>query len=109
MLHTIAAWIVLAKQFSAAFVACSCLSVYVVHHLEKTLTVASFSCQAILWTVVIYFMTGLSIKDGSWHFWVFYVIMSLTALHGASLVRFMAYFAPDRDAANALIGNYSFT
>jgi len=54
-------------------------------------------------------MTGLSIKDGSWHFWVFYVIMSLTAINGSSLVRFMAYFAADRDAANALIGIYGFT
>lgn len=85
------------------------LSFYVMHHPEKTLTVASCLCQATLWTMVIYFMTGLSIKDGSWHFWVFYVIMTLTALNGASLVRFLAYFSPDRDAANALIGIYRFT
>lgn len=76
--------------------------------LRETITAASCSCQATLWTVVLYFMTGLSIKDGSWHFWVFYVIMILTALLGASLVRFMAYFAPDRDTANALIGTSFF-
>lgn len=65
--------------------------------------------QATIWTVVIYFMTGLTVKDGSWHFWVFYVIMCLTALTGSSLVRFLAYFAPDRDAANALIGIYNYS
>ena len=65
--------------------------------------------QGTLWAVIVYFMTGLSVKDGSWHFWVFYVIMCLTAINGSSLVRFMAYYAPDRDTANALIGIYSFT
>uniref|UniRef100_A0A7I4CW03 ABC transporter domain-containing protein n=1 Tax=Physcomitrium patens TaxID=3218 RepID=A0A7I4CW03_PHYPA len=60
--------------------------------------------EATLWTLVVYFMTDLSVKDGGWHFWVYYVILSLTAINGASLVRFMAYFAPDRDAANAIIG-----
>lgn len=61
-----------------------------------------------MWTLVVYFMTDLSVKDGGWHFWVYYVILSLTAINGASLVRFMAYFAPDRDAANAIIGMYGF-
>jgi hypothetical protein len=49
-------------------------------------------------------MTGLSLQDGGWHFWVYYLIVTLSALNGASLVRFMAYFAPTRDAANAMIG-----
>jgi hypothetical protein len=52
-------------------------------------------------------MTGLNVESGSWHFWVFYLLMCLTAINGSSLVRFMAYFAPDRDAANSLIGTYS--
>lgn len=54
-------------------------------------------------------MTGLNVNDGGWHFWVYYVIMTLSVINGASLVRFMAYFAPDRDAANAVIGIYGFT
>jgi hypothetical protein len=49
-------------------------------------------------------MVGLSLEDGGWHFWVYYLIVTLTALNGASLVYFMAYFALDRDAANAMIG-----
>jgi hypothetical protein len=65
--------------------------------------------QATLWTAVIYFMTGLNVNNGGWHFWVFYLIMLLTVINGASLVRFLAYFAPDRDAANAVIGNYCWT
>ena len=51
-----------------------------------------------------YFMTGLNVQSGGWHFWVFYLIMTLSAINGASLVRFMAYFAPDRDIANAIFG-----
>lgn len=61
--------------------------------------------QATLWTLITYFLTGLSVDDGGWHFWVYLIIMNLTAINGASLVRFMAYFAPDRDVANALTGN----
>jgi hypothetical protein len=39
-----------------------------------------------------------------WHFWEYYLVVTLIALNGASLVHFMAYFAPDRDAANSMIG-----
>jgi hypothetical protein len=60
--------------------------------------------QTTIWTLIVYFMTGLSLDAGGWHFWVYYIIVTLSALNGASLVRFMAYFAPTRDAANALIG-----
>jgi hypothetical protein len=69
--------------------------------------VHSFVClfvQTTIWTLIVYFMTGLSLEDGGWHFWVYYIIVTLSALNGASLVRFMAYFAPTRDAANAMIG-----
>jgi len=52
-------------------------------------------------------MAGLSVDDGGWHFWVYYVILTLSTINGASLVRFMAYFAPDRDAANAVIGTFT--
>jgi ABC-type multidrug transport system ATPase subunit/ABC-type multidrug transport system permease subunit len=60
--------------------------------------------ETTIWTLIVYFMTGLSLDAGGWHFWVYYIIVTLSALNGASLVRFMAYFAPTRDAANALIG-----
>ena len=62
--------------------------------------------QATLWTFVVYFMTDLTVKDGGWHFWVYYIIVTLTAINGASMVRFMAFVTPDRDAANGLIGNF---
>jgi hypothetical protein len=49
-------------------------------------------------------MAGLSLEDGGWHFWVYYLVVTLTASNGSSLVYFMAYFAPDRDVANAMTG-----
>jgi hypothetical protein len=48
-------------------------------------------------------MARLSFEDGGWHFWVYYLIVTLIALNGASLVHFMSYFALDRDVANAMI------
>lgn len=77
--------------------------------LWESLNCFPVSWQATLWSVIIYFMTGLSVDDGGWHFWVYYLIMTLSTINGASLVRFMAFFAPDRDAANAIIGIYSCT
>jgi hypothetical protein len=60
--------------------------------------------QATSWVLVVYFLSGLSLDQGGWHFWVFYVIISLTVLNGAAMVRFLAAFAPDLVAANGMIG-----
>ncbi len=60
--------------------------------------------QTTIWTLIVYFMAGLSLEDAGWHFWVYYLVVTLTASNGSSLVHFMAYFAPDRDVANAMIG-----
>jgi hypothetical protein len=54
--------------------------------------------------VIVYFLSGLSLDQGGWHFFVFYIIISLTVLNGAAMVRFMAVFAPDLVAANGMIG-----
>lgn len=60
--------------------------------------------EATTWVIVVYFLSNLSLNQGGWHFWVFYIIISLTVLNGNAMVRFLAMFAPDLVAANGLIG-----
>ncbi|KAJ7522819.1 hypothetical protein O6H91_18G028200 [Diphasiastrum complanatum] len=60
--------------------------------------------EATAWTIIVYFLTGLTVKEGGWHFWVFYIIVVLTVLNGAAMVRFISSIAPDLVAASSTIG-----
>eukprot|EP00250_Pteridium_aquilinum_P022490 c25391_g3_i1 orf=250-2904(-) len=61
-------------------------------------------CEGTIWTIIVYFLTGMSMADGGWHFIVYYVIIILTVLNGASMVRFMSFSAPDMDKAGLFVG-----
>eukprot|EP00250_Pteridium_aquilinum_P022489 c25391_g2_i1 orf=308-5194(-) len=61
-------------------------------------------CEGTIWTVIVYFLTGMSMADGGWHFIVYYVIIILTVLNGASMVRFISFSAPDMDKGGLFTG-----
>lgn len=57
--------------------------------------------EATIWTVLVYFLTGLSLADSSQHFWVYYVVIFLIILHAASMARFLAFWASNPGIAGA--------
>ncbi|CAM6101594.1 unnamed protein product [Calypogeia fissa] len=60
--------------------------------------------EATTWSIIVYFLSNLSTDQGGWHFWVFYIVISLTVLNGSATVRFLAAFSPDLVAANGMFG-----
>ncbi|KAL3679045.1 hypothetical protein R1sor_022001 [Riccia sorocarpa] len=60
--------------------------------------------EATAWTAIVYFLTNLSLSEGSWHFWVFYCVILLTVIHGSAMVRCLAALLPDLAAASGLLG-----
>ncbi|KAG6540811.1 hypothetical protein Mapa_017836 [Marchantia paleacea] len=60
--------------------------------------------EATTWTAVVYFLTNLSISEGGWNFWVFYVVIVLTVMHGAAVVRCLSALLPDLAAASGVLG-----
>ncbi|GAQ83467.1 pleiotropic drug resistance protein [Klebsormidium nitens] len=64
-----------------------------------------FSClEALTYGVIVYFMTGLSLHEGSGHFWLFLLVIFLNVQQGALLVRWLSSFAPAMETAAALQG-----
>ena len=66
--------------------------------------ISEFTLQATIWTFIVYFLTGLSITNGGWHFFVYYLVIILTVLNGASMVRFFSFFAPSKEKAGMFTG-----
>ncbi|BBN17690.1 protein MpABCG27 [Marchantia polymorpha subsp. ruderalis] len=60
--------------------------------------------EATTWTALVYFLTNLSISEGGWNFWVFYVVIILTVMHGAAVVRCLSALLPDLAAAGGVLG-----
>ncbi|MCO5571123.1 hypothetical protein L7F22_024855 [Adiantum nelumboides] len=61
-------------------------------------------CEATIWTFIVYFLTGMSLADGGWHFFVYYAVIVLTVLNGSSMVRTLSFTARDIDRAVLYIG-----
>lgn len=60
--------------------------------------------QGTIWSIIVYFMTGMDTKGGGRHFFVYYIIIILTVLNGASMVRCISFSAPDMDKAGLVVG-----
>lgn len=61
-------------------------------------------CEGTIWSIIVYFMTGMDTKGGGRHFFVYYIIIILTVLNGASMVRCISFSAPDMDKAGLVVG-----
>ncbi|KAH7282783.1 hypothetical protein KP509_35G047300 [Ceratopteris richardii] len=61
-------------------------------------------CEAIVWSIIVYFLTGMSVADGGWHFFVYFAVVLLTALNGSAMVRFLGFAVPNMDKAGLIIG-----
>jgi hypothetical protein len=46
----------------------------------------------------------MSLGNGGRHFFIYYVIVILTVLNGASMIRFLSFAFPDKDKAGLVIG-----
>ena len=66
--------------------------------------ISEFTLQATIWTFIVYFLTGLNITNGGWHFFVYYLVIILTVLNGASMVQFFSFFAPSKEKAGMFTG-----
>eukprot|EP00897_Mesotaenium_endlicherianum_P000509 jgi/Mesen1/10459/ME000082S09965 len=59
---------------------------------------------ATVWTLITYFLCGLSLRDGGWHFWIFYLATIYLSLLGSSAVRAAAFLLPTFDVASLVFG-----
>eukprot|EP00850_Spirogloea_muscicola_P004781 SM000021S06414 [mRNA] locus=s21:129930:140406:+ [translate_table: standard] len=62
------------------------------------------SLQATIWSILVYFIGGLTLSSGGWHFFVYWALFTCNILWASSMVRFLGNWAPTPDAANAVSG-----
>eukprot|EP00897_Mesotaenium_endlicherianum_P003134 jgi/Mesen1/2849/ME000174S02102 len=60
--------------------------------------------EATVWAVITYFLCGLTLRNSSWPFWVYYLASIYMVILGSSAIRFCAFFCAAFDSANALFG-----
>eukprot|EP00897_Mesotaenium_endlicherianum_P003132 jgi/Mesen1/2847/ME000174S02104 len=65
--------------------------------------------EGVMWAVIVYFLTGLSLRDGGWHFWIFLYVSIMMVLNAVSAIRLCAFFCPTFDSANGLFGSKPLT
>jgi len=61
--------------------------------------------QALLYSVCVYFLAGLTLENSGVVFLDYLVLMFLVAYFGSSFFFFLSAVAPIPEAANALAGN----
>mmetsp|Transcript_1025 Transcript_1025/g.1449 ORF Transcript_1025/g.1449 Transcript_1025/m.1449 type:complete len:1574 (-) Transcript_1025:154-4875(-) len=72
---------------------------YVTQMISDALT---FIPRALLFTFIVYFMTGLSLEDGGARFWYFMFMVILTFYQGLTLAETMAFSLPNINLAQGI-------